>query len=237
MRGWGRVAERAMQTCGKRSWPCLAVCGHEVHWLQAPSHIGICGNHNADELANVGQRKSPLLLGHILVNMVGRVGEGEDEEEEFDKWSVPGMGEETQAEEEEKCPRSALVRRACGDMWTPIRKSPQMNPHGALGAPLPRGGGLHILALSENKQTSHPLLPLSADLQYLTDKVTGGWRDITKARRLHDPQSGRTDSANIPGAGKGIAHVPRCFDEPPGCVETRPYARFSPPLPDETQYE
>ena len=41
----------------------LAVCGHEVHWLQVPSHIGICGNHEADEIADVGRRKSPSYLG------------------------------------------------------------------------------------------------------------------------------------------------------------------------------
>ena len=51
----------------------LSTCGHEVHWLQVPSHIGICGNHKADELADVGRRKSPLLFGHISMNVVGRV--------------------------------------------------------------------------------------------------------------------------------------------------------------------
>ena len=39
----------------------LSKCGHEVHWLQGPSHIGICGSHKADELADVGRRKSPCL--------------------------------------------------------------------------------------------------------------------------------------------------------------------------------
>ena len=49
----------------------LAVYGHEVHWLQVPSHIGIRGNHKADESTDVGRQKSPLLFGHISVNIVG----------------------------------------------------------------------------------------------------------------------------------------------------------------------
>ena len=57
----------------------LVVCGHEVHWLQVPSHIGICGDHKADELADVGHRKAPLLFRHISVNMVGRLDDGAEE--------------------------------------------------------------------------------------------------------------------------------------------------------------
>ena len=58
-----------------------------------PSLIGICGNHKVDELADVG--RPPV---RALVNMVGRVDEGEEEEEEFDESFVLGMGKEALAE-------------------------------------------------------------------------------------------------------------------------------------------
>ena len=43
----------------------LQQLGDEVKWLHVPSHIGIKGNSDADQLADVGRHKSPLLLGHI----------------------------------------------------------------------------------------------------------------------------------------------------------------------------
>ena len=71
----------------------LEICGNEVHWLQVPSHVGIRGNHKADELADVGRRKSPLLFGHISLNMMGRVEVEEDGEEDFDEQSLLGINE------------------------------------------------------------------------------------------------------------------------------------------------
>ena len=59
----------------------LVASGHEVHWPQVPSHTGICGNHKVDER----RMWDGVLLGHVSVNMVGGVDEGEDEEEEFDE--------------------------------------------------------------------------------------------------------------------------------------------------------
>ena len=42
--------------------------GAQVQWLHVPSHIGVIGNENADVLADMGRRKSPLLRGHITVS-------------------------------------------------------------------------------------------------------------------------------------------------------------------------
>ena len=47
----------------------LEACGHVVHWLHIPSHIGINGNGRADQLADVGRRKSLLLFGHISISL------------------------------------------------------------------------------------------------------------------------------------------------------------------------
>ena len=93
--------------------PLLAVCGHEVHGL---THLGINSNHKADELADVGHQKSPLLFGHILVNMMGRVEDGVEAEEGFDERSLLGMGEEEPVEEEDPCAFSApctMQMRSC----------------------------------------------------------------------------------------------------------------------------
>ena len=79
----------------------LEVCGHEAHWLHVPSHIGIKGNHKADRLVDVGRCKSPLLLGNISVNMVGRVEEQEEERPNCDEQSLLGMEGEGEPEEEE----------------------------------------------------------------------------------------------------------------------------------------
>ena len=100
----------------------FAVCGHEIHWLQVPSHIGIRGNHKAGELADVG----PLLFGHMSVNMLGRVEDGMEEEEEFDKQSLLGMGEEEPAEEDDLCVHSTPLHCASDELCRPIKTSPQM---------------------------------------------------------------------------------------------------------------
>ena len=41
--------------------------GEAVKWLHVPSHIGIKGNGQADHLADVGRRRSPLLFGLISI--------------------------------------------------------------------------------------------------------------------------------------------------------------------------
>ena len=41
--------------------------GTEIKWIHIPSHIGIRGNEKADQLADLGRRKSPLLFGRISV--------------------------------------------------------------------------------------------------------------------------------------------------------------------------
>ena len=41
--------------------------GIAVQWMHVPSFIGIKDNSPANHLANVGQRQSPLLLGHISI--------------------------------------------------------------------------------------------------------------------------------------------------------------------------
>ena len=51
--------------------------GTEVKWMHVPSHIGIRGNEKADQLADLGRRKSPLLFGRISVTP-----RQDDEEEE-----------------------------------------------------------------------------------------------------------------------------------------------------------
>ena len=51
--------------------------GTKIKWIHIPSHIGIRGNEKADQLADLGSRKSPLLFGRISV-----APRQEDEEEE-----------------------------------------------------------------------------------------------------------------------------------------------------------
>ena len=51
--------------------------GTEIKWMHVPSHIGIRGNEKADQLADLGRRKSPLLFGRISVTP-----RQDDEEEE-----------------------------------------------------------------------------------------------------------------------------------------------------------
>ena len=94
-----------------------------------PSHIGINGNHKADELADVRHEKFPLLFGHISVNMVGRVEDGAEGEEDFDKQSLLGMGEEEPAEEEDPCAFSAPLHHANEELCTLVKTSPQMRRH------------------------------------------------------------------------------------------------------------
>ena len=60
----------------------LEVIGHEVHWLQLPSHTGIKRNHRAHQLADVGRRLSPVLFGLISICMNRRVVEDEEEGED-----------------------------------------------------------------------------------------------------------------------------------------------------------
>ena len=119
----------------------LAVRGHEVHSLQVPSHIGFRGNHKADELADVGRRKCPLMFGHISVNMVGTVENGAEEEEEFDEQSLLGMGEEEPIEEEDLCVHSTPLHRVINKLCTPIQTSPQMQRQRGHPPPPPGSGG------------------------------------------------------------------------------------------------
>ena len=51
--------------------------GTEIKWMHIPSHVGIRGNEKADQLADLGRRKSPLLFGRISVSP-----RPEEEEEE-----------------------------------------------------------------------------------------------------------------------------------------------------------
>ena len=51
--------------------------GTEIKWMHVPSHLGIRGNEKADQLADLGRRKSPLLFGRISVTL-----RQDDEEEE-----------------------------------------------------------------------------------------------------------------------------------------------------------
>ena len=80
--------------------------GTEIKWMHIPSHIGIRGNEQADQLADLGRRKSTLLFGRISVSP-GPEEEEEEEEEEREllegEASVWGYEEEPPLPEEE-CP-------------------------------------------------------------------------------------------------------------------------------------
>ena len=56
----------------------LDTIGAEVQWLRIPSHIGIRGNERADNLADEGRRKSPLLQGLISVGPAEAEHESDD---------------------------------------------------------------------------------------------------------------------------------------------------------------
>ena len=114
----------------------LDVCGHEVHWIQVPSHIGIDGNHKADELADVGRRTSPLLFGHISVNMVGRVEGAGDEEEEFDELSLLGRGAEESEELQDPDTPTTPLGQVSAEPGTPVRGTPPMHRAPDRGTPL-----------------------------------------------------------------------------------------------------
>ena len=71
--------------------------GTEIKWMHAPSHIGIRGNEKADQLADLGRRKSPLLFGRISVTPRQ---DDEEEERELLEGEISVWGDE-----EEPLPR------------------------------------------------------------------------------------------------------------------------------------
>ena len=99
--------------------------GTEIKWMHIPSHIGIRGNEKADQLADLGRRKSPLLFGRISVSP--RLEEEEEERELLEgEASVWGYEEEPPLPEED-CPP------------TPCRspRTPQATPKRQVGMPSP----------------------------------------------------------------------------------------------------
>ena len=56
----------------------IELAGPNVRWLHVPSHVGIPGNTKADTLADMGRRRSPLLLGQVA--MARRVSAHDQEE-------------------------------------------------------------------------------------------------------------------------------------------------------------
>ena len=60
--------------------------GDHVKWLHTPSHIDTSSNSRADQLAEVGRRKSPLLFGLISARPRRHQEEEEPEEELVAKW-------------------------------------------------------------------------------------------------------------------------------------------------------
>ena len=135
----------------------LEICGNEVRWLQVPSHVGIKGNHKADELADVGRRKSPLLFGHISVNMVGRVQVEEDGEEEFDEQSL--LGDEGEpADVEDLVAPTTPVRQTGDALSTPVRHTPRAPTKRSGGTPLMDVEACMLLRL--NKRSNPPPPPV-----------------------------------------------------------------------------
>ena len=76
-------------------------------------HIGIKGNHKADQLADVGRRKYLLLFGHISVNRVGGVEKEDEETPNFDEQSLLGMEGEGESGEEEEGPAPLTPLPVC----------------------------------------------------------------------------------------------------------------------------
>ena len=185
----------------------LDVCGHEVHWIQVPSHIGIKGNHKADELADVGRRTSPLLFGHISVNMVGRVEGAGDEEEEFDELSLLGRGAEESEELQDPDTPTTPLGQVSAEPGTPVRGTPPMHRAPDRGTPLLDVEICTPVHVNKRAKPSSPPPPrVRANLQH---KEGNGTVDECHAPQRLGPvyhsQSGGTEPANLQDASARVS--------------------------------